>query len=729
MLRVPLLLASVTSVTAFAGTVQVLSTLPNAAVSKAIQLDTAGNIYLAGSFAPPKPQSSQDTSDAFVAKISADGSKLFYFTVLSGSFDDSGAAIALGPDGSAYVTGSTTSSDFPVTAGALQTTYSQVGFSQGFLVKLNPTGVVFYSTFINGPIFTQATGIALGKAGEVFVTGSGGPGYPVNSGQPAQGFILKLDAAMAHVILSIYGYGGGLITLDSQGNMYLAGSAEPTSAGPSPTLPPLPSGAFQSIHAGAICSAGGGPGGSFAKLCTYQYVAKLDPTGKLLWGTYVTGTYGAIPAGMSVDSAGNVIVAGTTNSDDYPVTHGALQTAYTAAGPQAPNSSGNYGPPNSIGYATKVAAGGADLLWSTYFGGSSQDQITGIAVSSSGEIVLSGRAASSDLPLPGTPNGCRPSPNQVVGFVARLTPDGASVAATQLVQGAPDCLYVTCNSLATYQSGWPVALRPDGTVVVAGSNGTVASIDFTSSPRLACLTDPVDNAQLTSVAPGQLISLFGADLAPAAPFTPPGGVTQSSNSFGVFFNGIPAPILYSSPQQINLQVPFEIDGASTVQMQVVSQKTVNPVSETRTLLVSQRQPAVFLSPAALLSPIPGWSVCGTSAAFGQAALALNADGTVNDCTNPAAAGTPVTVFLGGFGPVTPVLATGAITQAPPVALTPSLDPGPFTGTTVISTQTVPSSITGIAQVQLRPGGPYVLLNGASLAGVPSRERVILVWTR
>jgi hypothetical protein len=98
--------------------------------------------------------------------------------------------------------------------------------------------------------------------------------------------------------------------------------------------------------------------------------------------------------------------------------------------------------------------------------------------------------------------------------------------------------------------------------------------------------------------------------------------------------------------------------------------------------------------------------------FGQTAAALNADGTVNDCTNPAPAGTPVTVILNGAG-------------AAPV---PPFDPGPFTGTTVIAQQTIPAAITGIVQVQLRPGGP-TLLNGASIGGVPVRERVIQVWTK
>lgn len=725
------LFASLMSVSMCAGNVQLLSSLPNASVSKAIQLDAAGNIYIAGSF---KPETVNDTSDAFVAKLSADGSRLIYFTVLHGSFADDAAAIALGSDGSAFVTGSTISRDFPVTAGALQPTFNPQGASQAFLVKVNPAGAVVYSTYINGDAsFTQGTGIAIGSAGEVFVTGRGGPGFVASGGKFPQGFTLKLDAALSKVLLSIDVFGGGLIALDSQGNIFLAGNAVPESVGSTPTLPALPPGAFQSTHVGAICSAGSGPSVGFSTYCPYQYVAKLDATGKLIWATYVTGTYGATAAGMAVDNAGNVIVAGTTNSSDYPVTPGAFQTAYTAAAPPLPPPNLPFnsfiGPPNATGYVTKVNSTGTGLLWSTYFGGSFQDHITGMAVNSAGDIVLSGRAGSDDLVFANTPDACRPSPNQVLGFVARLAPDGASAFATQLVYGAPDCLYLSCPGLAQYQPGWHLALRPDGTAVVAGSNGSVASIDFSPSSRLACLVDPADNAQLRSVSPGQLISLFGANLASAFPFNPTGGVAQSTNTFGVFFNGIPAPILYSSDQQINVQVPFEIAGASTVQMQVVNKQIVNPVSEARTVGVVERQPSIFLSSAALASPFPDMSVCGTATKFGQTALALNSDGTVNDCTNPAIAGTMVTVFLNGFGVVTPALGTGVISQGPAVALAPSMDPGPFTGTMVIATKSLPGSITGVAQVQLQAGAGPGLLNGPTLAGTALRERVILIWTR
>ena len=316
-----------------------------------------------------------------------------------------------------------------------------------------------------------------------------------------------------------------------------------------------------------------------------------------------------------------------------------------------------------------------------------------------------------------TPDPCRPTPNQVLGFVARLTTEGSSVSARQPVAGVPDCLYLSCDTgLAVYRTGWPVAVWADGTVAVAGANGSVAAVDFNSSSHVACVTDPADNAQLSSVAPGQLISLFGAGLGPLVPLR-------------VLFNGIAAPILYSAAQQINVQVPFEIGGAGTVQMQVISQA----ISETDTLQIAAREPAVFLSSAALESTIPGWSMCGQTQALGQAAAALNADGSVNDCTNPAAGGSTVTVFVNGFGAVTPALPTGAIPEGPAIPLMLSFDPGTFTGTTLVSGMSLAGGgSSGVAQLKLKAGGgggQNVLLNGPALAGTPLRERLILIWTR
>jgi uncharacterized protein (TIGR03437 family) len=724
------------------GSAQLLPSLPNGALSTAIQLDAAGDIFVAGSFVT---DSIHGTTDGFVAKVSPDGAKLIYFTALGGSNVDGASGLVVGSDGSAYVTGYTNSADFPVTAGALQPSYMGGGQNQGFLVKVNAAGSVTYATFINGPAFTQITGIALDNSGAVFLTGVGGPGYPIGSSQAAQGFVLKLDPALSKVLLSIYGYGGGLITPDTQGNLYLAGSAQANvtfNNGETLSLPQLPAGAFQSTHEARFClTLGSGPGGIGGQYsCRYQYVAKLNATGSVLWATYVTGTYGAMARGIAVDSAGNVIVAGTTNSDDYPVTAGAFQTGYSAAAPPFPTDPTNTyrDPPPATGYVTKVNGTGTGLVWSTYFGGSFADKINGMAVDSKGNVLVSGRAGSSDLPaLTETPNGCQPSANQALGFVARVTPDGAAVATTQLVTGAPDCLFLTCPILSDYTdyvASWPLAVRADGTAVVAGTNGTLAAIDFSAGSRLICIADPADNAQLRAVAPGQLLTLLGMDLASATPFTPTGGVAASTSTFGVFFNGVAAPILYSSGQQINVQVPYEIAGQTTVQMQVVNKQIPLALAETHTVGVVDRQPSVFLAPAVFGSAIPGYSTCGNKLAIGVEAVALNADGTLNGCDNPAAAGSTVTIFADGLGTVTPAQATGTIVQAPPVTLTPGVDLLDATLAPVATATTNdPGSITGAVRVTFRlpqiAGLPGVAQVTPMVLGQTARERLIVIWTR
>ncbi len=736
----PLILTLLAALPAFASNVQLLSLLPGAATSNALQLDAAGNIYVAGTVTT---SSVIDTQDAFAAKLSPDGSKIIYFTRLAGSQSDGATALAVGADGSAYVSGYTQSADFPVTAGALQSTNPQPGQLQGFLVKLNPAGTVVYGTYVTTPEITQMTGIALDSSADVFLTGIGLPPAPPNN-QPPQGFILKLDPTLSKVAMSIYGMGGGLLQLDSQGNIYVTGSAQPNiptnGATQTFTLPSLPAGAFQATGNGQFCvtlgSGPGGPGGAY--FCRYQYVAKLNPAGTMLWATYVTGTYGATARGMAVDSAGNVIVAGTTNSDDYPVTPGAFQTAYTAAAQPFPAINGYKDPPPSIGYITKINSTGTGLVWSTYFGGSFEDEITGMAVAPTGDIFISGRTGSSDLPgLEGTPDVCRASAVQELGFVARLAPDGATAGPAQLIAGAPDCTYLNCGVSSNYTdfgTSWPLALRPDGTAVTAGTNGTVASIDFSAGSRLFCATDPADNVQVRTLTPGQLLAIYGTDLASAIPFTPSNGVSTSTKTFGVFFNGIAAPILYSSGQQLNVQVPFELAGQSTVQMQVVNTQIPLSLSATQTFALADRQPSLFLSMAGQESPFPGYTQCGGVVAIGPAALALNADGTLNDCADPAVAGSTVTLFVNGLGQVTPALATGVISPAPAVALSPGVailgsNLSPLSTTTL----TDPGALTGVAQLQFQvppaASSPQPYAFTPQVLGNDLRERLGLIWVR
>ena len=200
----------------------------------------------------------------------------------------------------------------------------------------------------------------------------------------------------------------------------------------------------------------------------------------------------------------------------------------------------------------------------------------------------------------------------------------------------------------------------------------------------------------------------------------------------MFFNGIPAPILYSSGQQINVQVPFEVAGQTSVLIQVVNKQVPLPLVETHTFAVAERQPAIFLSTAGMTSPFPGYTLCSGTVSIGPAALAVNADGTVNDCSNPAVVGSTVTLFVNGLGQLTPALTTGTIAAAPAVTLAPGVNLlGRNFSPLDTTTKTLPGALNGVEQVQFEaPASPGVTMSYAvtpTLLGVNLRERLALIW--
>jgi uncharacterized protein (TIGR03437 family) len=709
---------------AFAGQVNLFPRQPDGTIIHAVRIDSAGNIYIAGSVTPSSAKAGNLT-DAFVAKLSADGSQI-YKTALAGSADDIATTIALGTEGSVYVAGLTLSTDFPVTSNALQSTLGTAK-GQAFLAKLSPNGQIQSATYFGGSAPAISSALALSGTGEVYLTGTSSiDGFPVTPGNTGLGngfYLAKFDAGIGKLLFATLAYGGTVMTLDPQGNIYLAGAATGTSGKNAP-LQTSP-GAFQDSVQVKDCRGGG----IVFLACSYQFVEKLDPTAtKLGYATFVTGSSGASPAGIAIDAGGNVIVSGTTNSADYPVTAQALQTVYLAnapAPPRLPPNRPEIDIPPSTGYITKLNATGTGLIWSTFFGGSVQDAVSALIVDPDGYIYITGQANSKDLPglSASTPAGCAPTVNQSLGFVARLSPDAMSMSPTQLIYGAPVCTYASCfpNTQSTSSSAWALALKPDRSAIAAGSNGAVASVHLFGSERLACLTDPADEVQLTTVAPGELLSIFGSRIAPSRAAVPSAGSAFSFQGVSVTFNGLAAPILYTSGQQINIQAPYEIAGQDSVEMQVVS--VLEGFAERKLLRVVQRQPSVFLSPDALLSDVPGFSYCGIAFSRAQHALALNADGTLNTCLNAALPGSTVTIFMNGLGPTQPLQKSGAIAPGPPVAIIPGA-----TGAGILSTTTSPGTISAVVQVQVQvqQTSTGFLEVVPTIAGIPVREPVV-IW--
>src|SRR6266404_576875 len=255
--------------------------------------------------------------DAFVTKLSADGSALVYSTYLGGggsgsgfstSGIDEGFGIAVDSSGSAYVTGYTYSSSFP-TQNPLQANLA--GDSDIFITKFSPAGnTLVYSTYLGGSDLDEAFGIAVDASGSAYITGkTRSNDFPtMNAFQPSFGggnedaFVAKLNPDGSALVYSTYLGGSGSegnlsrIALDSAGNAYIVGSTDSTNF---PTANP-------------IQSARAGPGDN-------AFITKLNAVGNaLVYSTYLGGTSLNLGFGIAVDASGNAYIAGQTWSGDFP---------------------------------------------------------------------------------------------------------------------------------------------------------------------------------------------------------------------------------------------------------------------------------------------------------------------------------------------------------------------------------------------------------------------------
>jgi uncharacterized protein (TIGR03437 family) len=686
-MKAPLFVIFVLAIAHAAEPAATLANFPNSVVY-AVQTDAAGNIYVAGL------QGNFGAADPFVAKLSPTGQTL-YSTTLAGSSFGIAWAIAVDSSGAAYVFGNTNSPDFPVTSGALQTTMQ--GEFQGFVTKLNPAGKIVYSTFVGGatgvtPGISSAPGldsILVDSAGDAIITGQAGTNSTIGTFPPApapnvgssESFVLKLDPTGAKILGGISGI-GGMIAMDEQGNIFVTGLEY--SDEPAPLA--VTANAFQSEPTN-VCSS---LGPFFT--CGYQYVAKLNSgLNQVLYATYVSGEYGATPAAISVDSQGDAFVAGTTHSPDYPTTLNAYEPRYIASA--APNRSCFFMPncvnlPPASGYVTEVNPTGTGLVYSSYFSGTQTDSIAFAAFTPS-VIYLGGSAGSADLPgFAGYPQQCPPQM-----YETRLSPDATEIGPSR----------VTPGNLLAYDAFAGTLIATDGTNVIAVDPNA-------AQPPIACILDSADLGPVTSIAPGELLSLFGefSSGSPAAPAA--GQVSTSLDGASVEVNGIPSPLLYVGGEQINFQAPFGIAGAAQANIKFAS--ALSNISDSLMLPIVASNPAAFLNTA---TPFPALATCTIESAAsinGLLPLALNPDGSVNTCLNPAAAGSTVTLFLNGLG----------VTSAPVVTV----------NGTAVSVSAAPGAIAGVWQVSIpipanaAAGGSQISLTAG---GIPVRDGNLVVWAR
>ncbi len=343
-----------------------------------VGVDSNGNVYLAGSTSaadfPTKnaiQSAYQGSTDAFVLELNSSGSALVYSTYLGGSELDYAETMEVDGNGNAYVTGATSSTNFP-TKNAMQAAYGGGG-EDAFAAKIAAGGTaLIYSTYIGGNSGDFSNGLAIDSSGNLYVFGDTAstnfplmnPFQPIYGGGGADGWITKLGPT-GNLLYSTYlgGTGGDSVRgarVDASGNLYLAGNTS------SPNFPIL--NAIQPSY-------GGGANDAF--------VTVLNPTGSaLLYSTYIGGNGEDDAYDLRLDALGNVYIAGQTYSTNFPVVN--------------PIQSSNAGGDDA--FLTKINSTGSAILFSTYLGGAGTDYARQIAIDPASRVYIIGATASSNFP-------------------------------------------------------------------------------------------------------------------------------------------------------------------------------------------------------------------------------------------------------------------------------------------------------------------------------------------
>jgi hypothetical protein len=335
-----------------------------------ITLDATGSAYVGGATSStdfPTTPAAFDTAfnggpeDGFVTKLDPTGSALTYSTYLGGSDDDFIASTALDAAGNAYVTGGTSSPDYPTTVAAFDTSFNgAAGDYDVFVTELNAAGSgLVYSTFLGGSDLESGNTVKVDSMGNAYVGGTtlstdfpATPGaFQTTSAGDADVFITKLSAGGSALVYSTYlggsgGDFGAFLAVDAGGSVYAAGA---TSSTDFPT-----NGGFQQTFAGGDFDA---------------FVTKVNPAGSaLVYSSYLGGSGLDSGQGIAIDAfpVPNAYVVGQTTSADFPTTPGAFQGA----------SGGDYDT-----FVTKIAEGNlpGGPFTARVTGGGTIDVVGGIA--------------------------------------------------------------------------------------------------------------------------------------------------------------------------------------------------------------------------------------------------------------------------------------------------------------------------------------------------------------
>jgi uncharacterized protein (TIGR03437 family) len=674
----------------------------------AIAVDASGNAFLAGTtdssdFAVSKGATAQR---AYLAKLDSTGGNFTSLAVIAGASID---GMALDAERNPVVTGSiTTAAQFPgATSGAYHA--GATGFVARFTQDASGLKLASISTFAATP-----AALALDATGAIYVTGSAGATFqtttgalqaanaggtcfdPINGSGPCpDAFVLKLSSDLKSAVYATYLGGkaedaGRAIAVDSAGEAYITGD---TASADFPVTP----GAAQPIFGGRVDAGNGAYYGD-------AFVAKLDAAGaRLIFATYLGGTQPDIGYGIAVDGGGNAYVTGSTQSSDFPVTANAVQKKY--AGGTSPLAGAD---PAGDAFVARYSASGA-RQWSTYLGGSARDIAEAIAVDAAGNVYVTGTTESPDFPFTsGAISGCRTGGP----WIAELDTNGTKLMASTSITGMgfdePHALALDAKA-AVYVAG-------DVTSEVFFSSATAAQksyaggnfdafavkLDLAAATRtyVGCVLNAASYQAgnftffpVGTVAPGEIVSLFGGNLGPAAGIAalPSSAGTYSTTLGGtqVMFDGLPAPLLYVGSNQINAVAPFGIGGAATKLTVQNSGATAGPLTAGPLLLpVAATVPAIFT--------YDGSGIRG--------AAIVNQDGTLNTPSSPAPAGSIIAFYATGGGTMSPRMADGSLA---PLSINQAVPAGAVSvqilgnDAPVLYAGSAPGYVAGLLQINVR----------------------------
>jgi len=356
-----------------------------------VKTDSAGNIYLLGETKSPNFPTSNGsfqpsfsggdiTGDVFVTKLNPLANSIIFSTFLGGSADDSPTSIEIDEQRNIYVTGITSSPDFPISSNAIQAT--KVGNRDAFITKIHSdaTGLI-YSSYLGGGSDESIMGFTLLPDQSIVLTGwTQSIDFPIEgssylnqtfSGGGLDGFLTKLNSSFQLLWSGFIGKSGVDLckTIKNSGNNILIGGYT------SSTNFPTTQGSYQPSYRG----------GNYD-----SFIMKLSGDNAFLqYSTFLGGNLIDICHSLTCDSFGNIYITGETSSNNFPVTISSFQVGYGGGERDV--------------FITKMSPELNQIIFSSYLGGSKTESGLGISLDTSSRVYVVGYTYSGDFPvIPGT---------------------------------------------------------------------------------------------------------------------------------------------------------------------------------------------------------------------------------------------------------------------------------------------------------------------------------------